>query len=110
MAKPTKYEQLTADLIAAKEHAAQFENNDDGGTCNFDAASLHLPRWDVKKIEEAFEKAGLRTSTWKLCGTTYHLVLGCYSGQANRRTDMAEAVCDYLKKLGYSTMMYYAMD
>lgn len=106
----TKYEKLTEDLIAAKNHAEQFADTEDGGTCNFDSAALFLPRWNTAKTEEAFKKAGLRTSKWTLWGTTYYLVLGCYSGQANRRTQMAEAVCKYLKNLGYDASMYYQMD
>jgi hypothetical protein len=106
----TIYEKLTADLIAAKEHAAKFANNEDGGACNFDSAAIYLPRWNRAKTAEAFEKAGLRFSEWNFLGTKYYLILGCYSGQGDRRTDMAEAVCDYLKNLGYKTEMYYQMD
>lgn len=106
----TKYEKLTEDLIAAKNHAEQFADTEDGGTCNFDSAALSLPRWNKAKTEEAFKKAGLRTSKWTLWGSTRYLVLGCYSGQANRRTTMAEAVYKYLKNLGYDATMYYQMD
>lgn len=106
----TKYEKLTADLIAAKERAAQFINEDDGGTCNFDSAAIALPRWNVKKTQEAFEKAGLRASKWKCFGSYYYLIGGCYSGQGNRRTTMAEAVYKYLKEIGYQATMYYQMD
>ena len=106
----TKYEQLTADLIAAKTIAAQFENEEDGGTCNFDTAALYLPRWNREQTEKAFEAAGLRTDKWKMFGSTYWMIFGCYSGQGNRRTTMAEAVCKYLKNKGYDATVYYQMD
>lgn len=106
----TKYEKLTADLIAARDFAAMLADENDGGTCNLDSAAIALPRWNVKKTQEAFEKAGLRASKWKCFGNYYYLICGCYSGQGNRRTTMAEAVYEYLKKLGYQVSMYYQMD
>lgn len=106
----TKYEKLTTDLIAARDFAAMFADENDGGTCNFDSAVIALPYWSVSKVKEAFEKAGLRASACRSFGNSYYLIGGCYSGQGNRRTTMAEAVYEYLKKLGYQVSMYYQMD
>ena len=54
-----KYAKLRDDLIKARaialEAAAQVE---DGGTCNLDAPSLLLPRWQSAKVKQACEEAG----------------------------------------------------
>ena len=41
-----RYEKLTEDLTKAVS-AAKFIANitDDGGTCNFDSMTIHLPNW-----------------------------------------------------------------
>lgn len=54
-----KYAKLRDDLRKVyeigKAAAAQVE---DGGTCNLDAPSLLLPRWQSAKIEQACKEAG----------------------------------------------------
>lgn len=103
------YEKLTEDLLFAK-HIAIMEganNNEDGGTCNFDTPVLVLKNANFKKLEEAFKNAGLRVYKWD-CGR-YHIT-GFACGQANLRTRMVEAFERALHDSGYTTSVYYQMD
>ena len=53
-----KYAKLRDDLI--KAHAIALDaaaQVDDGGTCNLDAPSLLLPRWQSAKVKQACEEA-----------------------------------------------------
>ena len=106
----TKYELLTSALITAKAAANQHNNDDDGGTCNFDTAFIRLPRWNRQQTIKAFANAGLRTDVWNIFGGSAYMILGCYTGQANRRTNQAEAVRDALQNAGYECSIYYQMD
>ena len=54
-----KYAKLRDDLRKALDAGRQAEqqNPEDGGTCNFDAASISLPRWNRAKVEQAAKEA-----------------------------------------------------
>lgn len=106
----TKYELLTESLLAAKAAAETHANDDDGGTCNFDTAFIRLPRWNRQQTIKAFENAGLRTDAWNIFGGSAYMVLGCYTGQGDRRTNQAEAIRDCLESSGYEAHVYYQMD
>lgn len=104
----TKYEKFTEDLKEAVEEAKKFSNIEDGGTCNFDSATISLVGWQEKKLEAAIEAAGCFSSKWNECNEL--IICGGTSGQGNRRTTMAETIYNYLKACGYNTGMYYQMD
>ena len=106
----TKYELLTSALITAKAAANQHNNDDDGGTCNFDTAYIRLPRWHRQQTIKAFANAGLRTDVWNIFGGSAYMILGCYTGQGDRRTNQAEAIRETMQAAGYDCHIYYQMD
>ena len=105
-----KYAKLAEDLrkAASVGHAAA-SLSDDGGTCNFDAASIRLSGWIQSKVEQAAREAGVRCFVWNLWGTkSFVFPIGC--GQGNARTAGAEAMSKHLKSAGYDASVYYQMD
>lgn len=105
-----KYAKLRDDIraaIAAGKRAIIDE--DDDGTCNFDAPTLSLKGWNRKKVIQAAREAGTSADPWGLWGRIEYII-SCPYGQANRRTVYAEAIRDSLKAAGYDAGMYYAMD
>ena len=100
-----------ADVIRkAAEAAKQFENEDDGGTCNFDSAYIRAPYFQKSQIKVLEEKSGVSLS---LDDHGFHgrrITLECYSGQGARRTKMAEEACASLKSQGIDAGMFYMMD
>lgn len=120
---PEKIEQLAAALIRAKEAAAVYQNSEDGGTCNLDSPTLYYKKsgdpakigksaeLTTKDVEKAVELAGMTCWKWNLYKSACYVVNGWgSSGQANRRSRMAEAFRDSLRADGYGAGMYYAMD
>lgn len=106
-----KYAKLRDDLRAAYAETAYLETTEDGGTCNFDAPVLHLDRWNGAKIEQAAKEAGGSAYKWTAGSTVMGWVFSANSsGQGNRRSRRAEAISAAMKKKGYDTGMYYAMD
>lgn len=108
-----QYRKLAEDLKAALAYGLERKGDDDGGTCNFDAPSLHLPGWQRKKVEAAAEYAGLGCFVWNLWGSksyVFSLPMGRGVGQGMTRTKAAEAMREYLKKLGYYAMLYCQAD
>lgn len=105
-----KYAKLAEDLRkAAAVGRAAAELSDDGGTCNFDAASLHLDGWIRAKVEQAAREAGVGCFVWNLWGSKSY-VFPIASGQGNARTAGAEAMSKHLKSAGYAASVYYQMD
>ena len=105
--KVNKYEQLTLDLKqAAKTATMLFGDSEDGGTCNFDAITITLPRLNVGRVKTSVEAADM--STWK--NGSYYVVNPRTSGQANRRTRICEAIKKELKSKGYDVGMFYKVD
>ena len=104
-------EHLRDSLKRAQQAADAFLGTDDGGSCNFDSPTLHLPGARKATIEAIAESAGLRAS--KIGGGLWR---GSYfvhintSGQGMRRTRMAEAATASLKADGYAASTYYALD
>lgn len=106
-----KYAKLRDDLLAAYAETEHLENTEDGGTCNFDAPTLDLPRWNAEKIKQAAKEAGGSAFKWTWGGCTMGWVFSPRSsGQGNRRTRRAEAISAALKRRGYNAGMYCAMD
>ena len=105
-----KYAKLAEDLRkAAAVGRAAAERSDDGGTCNFDAATIRLSGWIQAKVEQAAREAGIRCFVWNLWGSkSFVFPINC--GQGNARTAGAEAMSEYLKNAGYEAGMYYQMD
>ena len=54
-----RYKKLAEDLREALAYGLERKGDDDGGTSNFDAPSLHLPGWERKKVEAAAKASGL---------------------------------------------------
>lgn len=89
-----------------KAAAAQVE---DGGTCNFDAPSLLLPRWQSAKIKQACEEAGCGCFERK-CFNRRWVICFRISGQAYKRETAAESMTKALAAMGYDALTYCAMD
>ena len=107
-----RYAQLAADLRAADNDAfLSCATLPDGGTCNFDAPALYLPRWNAYEVERAARKAGLRCFKWKLAGQGgWYVFSMSINGQADRRAEAAERMTNTLKEAGYTTFCYQQMD
>lgn len=105
-----KYKRLAGDLRKAAAAAQAYKDHEDGGTCNFDAPSLHLYRWSAAEIKRAAKAAGLSCFPWKICGKTRWVFSVPIPGQGNRRTEAAEAMTRELEALGYDALTYYQMD
>lgn len=115
--KPTpaltgKYAKLRDDLrqALAAGRAAEEANPEDGGTCNFDACRLYLPRWIAAKVEQAAEEAGTSCFVWRLFGGSRYVFAPNSHAQANARSRNAEAMTKALRDLGYDALDYCAMD
>lgn len=105
--KIDKHQQLTLDLQqAGREAAMLFGDSEDGGTCNLDAITIMLPRWNVGKVKTAVEAAGM--SAWK--SSIYFVINPDTNGQANRRTRICEAIKKALERKGYQVGMFYMID
>lgn len=105
-----KYAKLRDDLIKAHaialDAAAQVE---DGGTCNSDAPSLLLPRWQSAKVKQACKEAGCGCFEWKSFGRRW-VIRFRIAGQAYKRETAAEAMTKALTAMGYDALTYCAID
>ena len=107
-----KYEALTEALkkaVAAGQEAID-RNPEDGGTCNFDAPAIALPRWKEEEVKAAARAAGVGCFTWKFYPEKLFVFPLRIGGQGNSRTRAAEAAERSLKADGYNATMYYQMD
>lgn len=104
-----KYAKLRNDLIKAHavalDAAAQVE---DGGTCNLDAPSLLLPRWQSAKVKQACEEAGGDYFRWGY--SNRYVICLRLPGQAYKRETAAEAMTKALSDMGYDALTYCAID
>ena len=104
-----KYAKLRDDLIKAHavalDAAAQVE---DGGTCNLDAPSLLLPRWQSAKVKQACEEAGGDYFRWGY--SNRYVICLRLPGQAYKRETAAEAMTKALSDMGYDALTYCAID
>lgn len=97
-------------LLNAVNRASMLDDTEDSGTCNFDSVVIKITI-PAKLAAQAWVKLD------KMLVSDYgRMWKGCYmvniplSGQANRRTRMAEAARDALVEAGYDAFMYYQMD
>lgn len=93
-----------ADAIAF-DAAAQVA---DGGTCNLDAPSLLLPRWQSAKVKQACEEAGGDYFRWGY--SNRYVICLRLPGQANKRETAAEVMTKALADMGYDALTYCAID
>lgn len=104
-----KYAKLRDDLRKVyeigKAAAAQVE---DGGTCNFDAPSISLPRWQSAKVEQACKEAGGDYFRWGY--SNRYVICLRLPGQAYKRETAAEAMTKALSDMGYDALTYCAID
>lgn len=106
-----RYKKLAEDLKEALAYGLERKGDDDGGTSNFDAPSLHLPGWEKKKVEAAAKAAGLGCFVWNLWGhKSYVFSIREGVGQGYTRSRAAEAMQEYLNRLGYEGMTYCQAD
>ncbi|MCM1296361.1 MAG: hypothetical protein NC311_12550 [Muribaculaceae bacterium] len=106
-----KYAKLRDDLKAVHKIGLEAANgSDDGGTCNFDAPALFLPRWNNTKLEQACKEAGAGCYKWRLFGTIMTVISFPIPGQANKRTTAAEAMTKALQEMGYAAYTYFQAD
>jgi hypothetical protein len=117
MAKYDTNQIVGAIRVAAKVACeADPGRENDGGTCNFDAAYVSVPGMRKDQIDEIARLCeikgfpGLRV--WLNDHSFYGriLMLSCYNGQGNQRTVMAEAAKKSLTASGLNAGMYYQMD
>lgn len=106
-----RYKKLAEDLKDALAYGLERKGDDDGGTSNCDAPSIHLPGWEKKKVEAAAKAAGLGCFVWNLWGCkSYVFSIREGVGQGMTRTKAAEAMSERLKALGYDSMTYCQAD
>ena len=106
-----KYAKLRDDLKAALAAANEAaEKVDDGGTCNFDAASLFLPRWKESLVEQAAKEAETSVFSWYIFGGKRFVFNPHVSGQARKRERAAEAMTESLAAAGYDAFCYQQAD
>ena len=109
---PGKYARLRDDLRAALEagRAAEAADPEDGGTCNFDAAALSLPRWSADLIRQAAQEAGTGCFSWDCYGKRLWVIGPDTRAQGNARSRNAEAMVRALQAAGYDALDYCQMD
>ncbi len=107
-----------------KAYAAMGDEDDDGGTCNFDSPVLDFSACGLKKAaaEKIIADADLSCYDWRpfkshrgedgklIKAPTYLVIVGFQRGQGFLRTRMAEAFCNSLNNDGIESGMYYQMD
>lgn len=107
-----RYAKLRDDLKKALDagRAAEDASPEDDGTCNFDSASLSLPRWNAEKVKQAAKEAGTGCFIWNCYGSRQFVFGPNTSAQANARSRNAEAMTAALRSMGYDAMDYCQMD
>lgn len=106
-----KYAKLRDDLRAALVSGRlAAEQVDDGGTCNFDAPALYLPRWNAAKVEQAAKEAGTGCYRQRM-HVAMHVVFSTPQvGQARKNETAAKEMTRYLASCGYDATTYRQMD
>ena len=105
--KELDYIQLKRALSMAKQHALNFSNVEDGGTCNFDSPYICLSGTSEKSLNKWF---GDEFGVYKYFNGCYIIGYKVMKGQANRHTKMAEVFAETLKQYGYDSGVHYVMD
>lgn len=110
----TKFEKLTADLKAAYNAAYPAAiKTDEGGTMNFDAPGVWLPRWPESKTLEAVKAAGWHAIKWDgryLGRPGFWLLVPPSCGCGNRKSIFAEMLTEHLTASGYAAYCYTESD
>lgn len=111
MTREQKIKQLADAFSIARDAAARLQDHEDGGTCNFDTATIRLFRWRDDDVQQAAKIANVRAYKWEDHYYNYHVFpAGIGMGQANRRSAMAEAFSASMKESGYDTNVWYQID
>lgn len=105
-----RYKKLAEDLKEAKAYGLDHAGDDDGGTCNFDSATLYLPRWNKEKVEIAAKTARCWVLRLDLVHQMLFHLLHPRGGAGLQADKAAEAMHDFLEERGYDAGMYYQMD
>lgn len=102
--------ELNEALVRASKAAELYANTEDGGTCNMDLVTIkiNIPRKYLQHTAVELERMLVRD--WGRCWKGHYIVNIPLYGQANRRTNMAEAACHSLLNDGYEAFMFYMMD
>ena len=105
-----KYEQLTQDLIEAKNLAVEGDKIvDDGGSANLDSTFLRLPRWNESKVLEAIRNADMFCGKkMKWIGQGY--LLSVNTGMGYKRTVARNIFLKCLREKGYDVLSFDRMD
>lgn len=111
-----KPDHFRATALAADEAAitAYRGGADDGGSCNFDCAVLHLPAAWREQLTATARGTGLRIHTrdW-MCSAgelAYFVSSERTGGQGFARTRAAEAIQSTFRAAGYEGLTFYQMD
>lgn len=94
-------------VAKAAEEANKFKDTEDGGSCNFDACCVRIKIPKKFREQTSLNLYKMDGILWRGCYMIYSIP---YSGQANRRTRMAEAACKSLEEQGYDAHVYYQLD
>lgn len=105
-----KYAKLRDDLKAALAAGKAAEGTGDGGTCNFDACAVNLPRWKEALVKQAAKEAGTNAFTWSIYDGRDFVFNPITNGQGQKRSRNAEEMTAYMKSLGYDAMTYCQVD
>lgn len=105
-----KYEHLTDALEKAANAAQPLGFTEDGGTCNFDALELSLPRWNEEAVMNAVHAAGLTGFKTTVLRCPVFVIDPPVGRQGNARTRQAEKMRDVMKAEGFDASVYYQMD
>lgn len=99
-------------IQAAEEAAKTASTSSDGGTCNFDTATL-IPdgkRFTDVDLDFIRESTGIDMTRFKWMGSTAFWLGFTAPGQGANRTRCHEAACKVMKEYGHNCVMYYQMD
>lgn len=97
---------LMNDIAYAAAVAIMYDEVEDGGSCNFDTPIVELTLTKKERVAVAEFLTPIGTRGYKNC---YFVEVPLY-GQGNRRTRMAEAAAEALRKEGYKASVYYQLD
>lgn len=103
-----RYAELRDALIKAVEAGKEADHGEDGGTCNFDAPSVYLPRAREKLIKQAAKEAGISCFKWSIFNRWVFSTPT--SAQGNRNCRVSEAMCQVLKDANFDVLEYSSMD
>lgn len=104
-----RYKQLAIDLRKAAIYGREHMGDNDSGSFNFDSPYLILPRWREKLVIDAAKTAGI--SCFKSPRSSGRFIFNIPdTGTCSAQTRAAEAMSDYLGRLGYSSGVWYMLD